>query len=105
MVFMAGEKVYKVVVTVKDIKGECKFGYKVGDKIEIEQNPEGYNFVPIIKGRICPEAFENIYRNAFCMLFGGKIPWSLDDERTIAQTVCPDPRNLVTFELRQIGKK
>jgi uncharacterized repeat protein (TIGR04076 family) len=99
------EKKYKVIASIKDIKGQCRFGYKVGDVIEYQQNPQGYNYVPEIVGKVCPEAFDSLYRNAFCMLFGGKIPWAKDKERTITQTACPDPFNLVTFELRQVEQK
>jgi uncharacterized repeat protein (TIGR04076 family) len=98
---MSNERKYKVVIDVVDVKGKCRFGYKVGDEIVVEQNPEGYSYVPKINGAICPEAFANVYRNAFCMLYGGKIPWALDKERSIARTICSDPVNVVTFELRQ----
>ena len=97
------EKRYKVVVTVKDIKGQCSFGYKLGDKIEFHQHPD-YDHVPKIVGKVCPEAHANLYRNAFCMLYGGRVPWAKND-RTIAQTVCPDPFNLTTFELKQVPIK
>ena len=99
------EKKYKVIATVKDIKGQCRFGYKVGDIIEYQLNPKGYDCVPKIVGEVCPEAFDSLYRNAFCMLFGGKIPWAKDKERTITQTVCPDPFNPVIFELRQVEQE
>lgn len=98
-----GEKNYKVVVTVKEIKGHCNFGYKVGDTIEFRQHPD-YNRVPAIIGKVCPEAHANLYRNAFCMLYGGRVPWAQND-RTITYTVCPDPFNLTTFELRQVPMK
>ena len=98
---MSNEKKYRVVIDIIDVRGKCRFGYKVGDKIVVEQNPQGYSYVPKLSGEICPEAFANVYRNAFCMLYGGKIPWALNKERTIARTICSDPVNVVTFELKQ----
>ncbi len=86
---------YKIVATVKDVKGECAAGHKVGDVIELVRFD--------VKGFICPSAFAAIYPTIFAMKFGAEFPWEEDSDKTLV--CCPDPRNLVIFEVRRVKIK
>ena len=96
---MSKEK--KVIVRVDSIAKSCVFGYEEGEKAGVfVQNPDKAGGMPIVeKGDICPDAFAPIHRQAFCMLLGGKIPWSEDEEGKIVKVGCPDAENRVVFEL------
>ena len=80
---------YKVVITVKDVKGYCSAGHKVGDVMEVEG-------LHITKGRICSSAMVAIYPRIFAMRFGAKIPWAKNGKILAG---CPDPENTVIFEI------
>jgi uncharacterized repeat protein (TIGR04076 family) len=82
--------VHQIIAKVISRKGTCEAGHKVGDEFIIGQStPPG----------MCSWAFQTIFPFAEVLQFGGSFPWEKDpDKATIA---CPDPDNLVVFELRQ----
>ncbi len=93
----AGSRMWKVIVTVKEIKGKCDAGHKVGDKIEFI----GDN---IINGEPrCILGIAAIWPLLHTMAFGGVLsnssPLRKDDDTWIA--CCPDPNNLVIYEMKR----
>jgi len=79
-------------VTAKVIsqKGTCDAQHKVGDEFVIgEQTPPN----------LCSWAFHAIFPCAQVLRFGGSFPWEQDRNKTTV--ACPDPGNLVVFELRR----
>lgn len=81
-----------VEVTVKDQRGKCAFGHKVGDKIVFDGRS--------IKGEICYSALLVLLPEVYAMLYGATFPWA--KEGNIVYTACPDPDNPVTFEVRRV---
>lgn len=98
-----------VAVVIQDPEGYQKGQYNLEDF----DLPEGYcegsmisrtsleHTDLVIKGDICPAVFAPIYRHAFCMLLGGNVPWAFkhDFEGGGVDVACPDPENLVVFEM------
>lgn len=87
---------YKVVVRVKDIKGKCWFGYKVGDTFEFDGDE--------MKGRICLMALGDMFTNVALLMFGAEIPWARGKDKIITQ-MCPDMSGQVLFEMRRVRKE
>jgi uncharacterized repeat protein (TIGR04076 family) len=83
---------YKVIATVKSVKGKCPNQNQVGDRIEVERGK--------VVGCKCPSAFNSIYPIVFAMRFGAKLPWLEDEDVAIA--ACPDPEHQVIFEIRRV---
>lgn len=125
----------KMSVKIKQSEGVCSYGYNAGDLVAvIIQDPKGYiegmydiekyTFAgsrgggSLIKrtelehtdlvfiGDICPSVFGDIYRHAFCMLLGGKVPWvyRYGKEGTRTEVPCSDHDNQVIFELEVIER-
>ena len=85
---------YPIEMTVKSIKGNCDFGYKVGDKIVFDGKT--------IKGNICYSALFTVLPKIYAMGNGVKFSWA-DDKGAILQA-CPDAENPLVFEIRRIKK-
>ncbi len=86
---MAEQIGYKVIGTVKSMKGTCGWGHKVGDRIELS----GHN-----TGGLCGFFYHDIFPDIIMLQFGGQYPWGDPDVMTVE---CRDRRNLVTLELRR----
>ena len=87
----------RVVVTVREIKGKCDAGFRVGDKVELI----GDN---VVKGPLkCLYAFNAIWPLLGTIAYGGKIPKSspLYEDKDTFVGCCPDPKNLVVFEMKR----
>lgn len=84
---------YKVVATVKEIKGggQCSYGHRVGDRFEFTQ------FTP---AGLCQFAYDALRSAVAALLYGGNFPWAPDSE--VTEWACPDPYNQVVFELRRV---
>lgn len=80
---------YKVVGTIKSIKGNCHAGHKVGDKIELSIRDTG---------GLCGSFYHDIFPYVVMLEFGGQFPFPGGD--VILQD-CMDRTNLVTIELRR----
>jgi len=80
---------HKVVITVKEVRGQCNAGHMVGDVFEVEG-------LLMTKGRMCNSALVAIYPRIFAARFGADIPFARSGKIPAA---CPDPVNTVVFEI------
>jgi uncharacterized repeat protein (TIGR04076 family) len=84
-------EMFDVEVSVVSQKGNCGAGHKVGDNWIIKNTtPAG----------ICLSAYQVLDHNIDILKYGGKYPWSKDEDS--CEIVCPDPANPVVFKLRRI---
>jgi len=83
---------YRVIGTIKAVKGTCSAGHKVGDKLELS----GYN-----TDGLCGFFYHDIYPYLIMLQFGGSFPAEWGDQ-DVVELDCMDKRNLVTLELRRI---
>ena len=88
---MAEQEGYKVIGTIKKVKGECSWGHKVGDSFELS----GYS-----SGGLCGFFYHDIYPYIIMLQFGGGFPeeWGDPDVLTLD---CMDIANAVRIELRR----
>ena len=85
------KKVYKIIGTIKEVKGYCSAKHKVGDTFEINShNTAG----------LCGFFYHDIFPTLLTLQFGGTFPWSQDPD--VVQLECPDRMNAVTIELKRI---
>lgn len=83
---------YRVVGTIKNIKGTCGAGHKVGDQLELS----GHN-----TAGLCGFFYHDIFPYILMLQFGGGFPpdWGDPDVITLE---CMDMINAVTIELKRI---
>ncbi|TXT57951.1 MAG: hypothetical protein BAJATHORv1_10661 [Candidatus Thorarchaeota archaeon] len=91
-------KVYRIIAKVHELReesgrGPCKL-YDVGDEFDLSKPEE--------RAKICRWAFNSMFPFLTVMEFGGNLPWEPDSEK--AYIACPDPHNVVVFELRREGE-
>jgi len=86
---------YTVTVTVKEIKGTCDVGHKVGDKIVFD----GLK----VHGKMCFSALATLMPTIYAFAWGSEFPWTEKSDVTTAP--CPDEMNQVVFELRRDHRK
>jgi len=83
---------YRVVGTVKSVKGTCSAGHKEGDKLELSaHNTAG----------LCGFLYHDVYPYLLMLQFGGSFPAEWGDQDVITLE-CMDKWNLVTIELKRI---
>ncbi len=82
---------FRIVGTIKEIKGNCNAGHKVGDKFELD----GIN-----SGGLCGFFYHDIFPYLLTLQFGGSFPWSEDPD--VGEYECPDRKNVVKIKLRKI---
>lgn len=82
----------RIVVTVKEQKGTCAAGHKVGDQCIFE----GLK----MQGYLCPSVFGTIYRYVFALKYGADFPWA-ESKHIVNGIACPDAENPVVFEIRR----
>jgi uncharacterized repeat protein (TIGR04076 family) len=89
---MAEQLGYRVVGTIKSIKGTCGAGHKLGDQIELSAHSSG---------GLCGFFYHDIFPYVLMLQFGGSFPpeWG---EQDVIELDCMDKYNLVTIELRRI---
>lgn len=86
-------KMFKVIGTIKDIKGHCTANHKIGDIIELScHNANG----------LCGFFYHDIFPALQTLQFGGKFPWQSDPDNLTVE--CPDRHNVVTMELKRIKR-
>jgi len=85
---------FTVEVTVKEIKGKCSMGHKIGDKVIFD----GLH----VKGKICCSALASIFPTVYAFMWGADFPW--DRVRDITTAPCLDEKNQVVFELKRNRK-
>lgn len=86
---MADQLGYRVVGTIKSVKGRCSAGHKEGDKIELSAHNTG---------GLCGFFYHDIFPTVLLLQFGGQYPWG-DPDRV--QLECMDKYNAVTIELQR----
>ena len=82
---------YDVLVSVTSVKHKCLHGHKVGDKWLVDDN--------LTPAGICLTAFCNVLPVLRTMRHGGT-HWF--GEGDVFYAACPDPYNLVLFELKRL---
>ncbi len=82
---------YKLIGTVKSVKGHCGAGHKVGDKLELSIHSSG---------GLCGVFYHDIYPMITMLQFGGTFPWGNDPDRM--EWECADRKNAVTLELQRL---
>lgn len=82
---------YKVIATVKSVKGACSWGHEVGDTFNINCHDTA---------GLCGFFYHDIFPKIAMLQFGGGYPpeWGDPDAMTVE---CMDRTNLVTLELRR----
>lgn len=86
---------YKLKIKVKEVKGECSFGHKPGDIIEVEKGE--------VKGRICFSALASMMPVLYAFKYDADFPWL--ENKNLATIGCPDPENTVVFEIERIKEE
>lgn len=95
---MSGCMSHKLIITVKEVKGECEAGFQVGDEIIFI----GDN---VIEGEVkCIYAINAFWPLIHTLAYGGKIPedsplYNLEDDTYLG--CCPDPNNSVVFTIKR----
>lgn len=88
-------KQYRIVARVHELRhqpGKSPCGlYKVGEEYDLSKPEE--------KEKVCRWAYNSMFPFLTALEFGGALPWEPDAER--AYVACPDPHNVVVFELRR----
>lgn len=83
---------YRVVGTIKAVKGVCPVGHKVGEKFELS----GHH-----TGGLCGFLYHDVFPYIIMLQFGGGFPPDWGDPDVI-ELDCVDKENPVTIELRRI---
>jgi len=89
---MAEQIGYRVVGTIKSVKGTCGAGHKVGDTFELSGHSSA---------GLCGFFYHDLFPYIIMLQFGGGFPpeWGNPD---VVELDCMDKWNLVTIELRRI---
>ena len=83
---------FRVVGTVKSVKGHCNAGHAAGQRIELS----GHN-----TGGMCGFFYHDLFPYILMLQFGGGFPAEWGDPDVI-ELECMDRANAVTIELRRI---
>ena len=83
---------YRVVGTIKGVKGFCHAGHQLGDEIELDVHHAG---------GLCGFLYHDVFPYLLMLQFGGGFPpdWGDPD---VVEIDCIDRANTVTVELRRI---
>ncbi len=84
---------YKIIARVKEVKGECSFGYKVGDEVIFDGET--------VQGRVCISALYSFLPKVYAMSYGAQFPW-LANNPDVSTHACPDAYNPVVFEIIRV---
>lgn len=91
MVEEAPQVGYRVVGTIKKIRGKCSAGHRVGQIFELS----GYR-----SSGLCGFFYHDLFPWILALQFGGNFPWG---EKDRTELECIDKGNAVTIELRRIS--
>lgn len=86
-----GQVGYRVIGTIKRIKGSCNAGHSVGDQIELSGHSSG---------GLCGFLYHQAFPYIIMLQFGGGFPSEWGDP-DVVELDCFDRANLVTIELRR----
>ena len=91
---MAEEKQigHRIIGTIKEVKGSCSAGHKVGDRFELS----GYT-----SGGLCGFFYHDIFPYIIMLEFGGGFPAEYGSP-DVVEMECVDRVNAVKIELRRI---
>ena len=83
---------YRVVGTIKAVKGYCSAGHQVGDQIELSAHSSS---------GLCGFFYHDLFPYIVMLQFGGSFPpdWGDPD---VLELDCMDKYNLATIELKRI---
>lgn len=81
-----GPQPKKMLVEVVKTKGKCAYGYKLGNKFEVE----GLKCIP----NMCGAAYHTMFPALFALNFGAKF-FFMDNPDSIDTVTCPDGGNIV----------
>lgn len=84
---------YKIIGTIKSVKGFCNAGHKKGDMMELS----AYN-----TGGLCGFFYHDIFPYIVMLQFGGSFPPEWGGNPDIVELECMDRWNIVRIELRRI---
>ena len=84
---------YRIVGTIKEVKGHCHAGHYVGDKIELDAHDSG---------GLCGFFYHDIFPYITMLQFGGSFPDTWGEDPDVVEWECPDRTNAVKIELRRI---
>ncbi len=87
---------YKIIATIKDVKGNCNHGHKVGDTMEIDGHDTA---------GLCGFFYHDIFPKIMILQFGGGYPATWVENPDIMEAECPDRTNAVKIELKRIREK
>lgn len=86
---------YRIIGTIKSVKGVCSAGHKPGDRIELS----GYD-----SGGLCGFFYHDIFPYIIMLQFGGAFPPDWGGDPDIVELGCVDKINAVTIELKRVKK-
>ena len=81
---------HRVMATIKEVKGNCSWGHRVGDSFEIS----AYD-----TAGLCGFFYHDIFPYVVMLQFGGNYPWG---DTTVVNLECMDRHNAVRIELRRM---
>jgi uncharacterized repeat protein (TIGR04076 family) len=89
--------VYRIIAKVEELrnasgKGPCSL-YQLGQEFDLSKLEE--------KEKICEWAYHSLFPFYSMLKYDGTIPWEPDPNKALVS--CPDPHNVVVFELRREG--
>ena len=84
---------FRILGTIKEVKGNCNAGHKVGDKLELS----GHN-----TGGLCGFFYHDIFPYLIMLQFGGSYPKEWVADQDVVELECMDRLNAVKIELRRI---
>lgn len=91
-------KTYRIIARVAELRhepGKSPCGrYKLGEEFDLSKPEE--------KERICRWAYNAMLPFLTVLEYDGTLPWATDPNRS--RIACPDPDNVVVFELRRAGE-
>jgi uncharacterized repeat protein (TIGR04076 family) len=84
---------FKVIGTIKEVKGFCTAGHKVGDTMELSGHQTG---------GLCGFFYHDIFPYIIMLQFGGSFPkeWTPDQDTLVLE--CMDRMKAVKIELKRI---
>ncbi|MFX0042985.1 MAG: TIGR04076 family protein [Candidatus Hodarchaeota archaeon] len=84
---------YQIIGTIKDIKGHCNAGHKIGDEIKLDGHKAG---------GLCGFFYHDIFPYIIMLQFGGSLPAEWGGDPDVVELECPDRTNVVKIELKRI---
>ena len=84
---------YKVIGTIRSVKGFCNAGHKKGDQMELSGHETG---------GLCGFFYHDIFPYIIMLQFGGSFPEKWVSDPDVVELECMDRFNVVKIELRRI---